>query len=218
MVEVKARRSLSPEKADAILGGAMEEFLVHGYAAATMDRVATAAGVSKATVYSHFGDKESLFAALVKQMAQQKIAALFDPQRLQGDPRQVLPALLSKALDQVTCDAQHLAFIRLIIGESGRFPQLAQIFVRHLSKPGLDLLSQYLAVQPYLKFADPEATARIVVGTIVYYVQTQEMLHGKEIIPMEKERLLKTLTQLVLNSAEPLVEGINDAGAPERSG
>ncbi|MGF1601648.1 MAG: TetR/AcrR family transcriptional regulator [Thermosynechococcaceae cyanobacterium] len=204
MVEVKTKRSLSPEKANAILGGAMQEFLVNGYAAATMDRVATAAGVSKATVYSHFGDKENLFAALIKKMAQQKISALFDPEHLQGDPRIVLPVLLSKALDQVTCEPQHLAFIRLIIGESGRFPQLAQIFVRNLSKPGLELLSQYFASQPYLKFTDPEATARIVVGTIAHYVQTQEMLHGKEIIPMETDRLLKTLIHLVVSSAEPV--------------
>jgi TetR/AcrR family transcriptional regulator, regulator of autoinduction and epiphytic fitness len=201
MVEVKARRSLSPEKADAILGGAMQEFLVHGYAAATMDRVATAAGVSKATVYSHFGDKESLFAALVQNMAQQKISTFFGAKPLQGDPREVLPSLLAKALDQVSCDANHLAFIRLIIGESGRFPQLAQIFVRNMSKPGLDILGQYLASQSYLKFADPEATARVVVGTIVHYVQMQEMLHGREIIPMDKGRLIDTLTHMILSSA-----------------
>ncbi|MEO0373946.1 MAG: TetR/AcrR family transcriptional regulator [Cyanobacteria bacterium P01_A01_bin.17] len=201
MVEAKAKRSLSPEKADAILGGAMQEFLIHGYAATTMDRVAAAASVSKATVYSHFGDKESLFAALVKNMAQQKISTLLGPQTLQGDPREILPIFFTKALENMVEDGQHLAFIRLIIGESGRFPQLAQIFVRNMSKPGLEILSQYLASQPYLKFADPEATARIVVGTMVHYIQLQEMLHGKEIIPMDKERLLKTLTHMILSSA-----------------
>lgn len=202
MADVKTKRSLSPEKASAILGGAMQEFLAHGYAATTMDRVAAAAGVSKATVYSHFGDKESLFAALIKNMAQQKLSTLFGEQVLQGDPREVLPIFLSRALEQVTGEPRHLAFIRLIIGESERFPQLAQMFVRNMSKPGLELLSQYLATQPYLKFADPEATARVVVGTMVHYVQMQEMLYGKEIFPMEKERLLKTLTHMVLSSAE----------------
>lgn len=180
----------------------MQEFLAHGYAAATMDRVATAAGVSKATVYSHFGDKESLFAALVQNMAQQKISTLFGSQALQGDPREILPTFFAKALDQVTRDAQHLAFIRLIIGESGRFPQLAQMFVRNMTKPGLEILSQYFSSQPYLKFPDPEATARIVVSTMVYHVQIQEMLHGKGIVPMEKERLLDTLTHMILSSAE----------------
>ena len=48
-------------KAETILQGAMQEFLAKGYSTASMDRVAAAAGVSKATVYSHFGDKETLF-------------------------------------------------------------------------------------------------------------------------------------------------------------
>ncbi|HAG82353.1 MAG TPA: TetR family transcriptional regulator, partial [Cyanobacteria bacterium UBA12227] len=44
-------RELSAEKTEAILDGAMQEFLAHGYAATSMDKVAATAGVSKATVY-----------------------------------------------------------------------------------------------------------------------------------------------------------------------
>ena len=54
----------------------MQEFLARGYAAASMDRVASIAGVSKATVYSHFGDKEGLFKALVESMAKQRMQAI----------------------------------------------------------------------------------------------------------------------------------------------
>ena len=63
-------------KAALILQGAMQEFLARGYSAASMDRVAAAAGVSKATVYSHFGDKETLFKELVAQMAQKKMQSI----------------------------------------------------------------------------------------------------------------------------------------------
>jgi len=204
MSKVEAKRAFSSKKADAILSAALQEFSAHGFTAATMSQVAATAGVSKATIYSHFDDKENLFVALVKKMAQQKASTPFWEQMLQGDPRKVLPLLLSKALDTITSDSTLLAFKRLIIGESGRFPKLAQIFVCNMSKPSLEILSQYLATQPYLKFADPEATARVVVGTIVYYTQMQEMLHGKEIIPMDKERLVATLVHMVLSSAEPL--------------
>jgi TetR/AcrR family transcriptional regulator len=64
------------EKAEQILTGAMQEFLVHGYAATSMDRVAKAAGVSKATVYTYFQDKEGLFAALVQRFAQRKFSII----------------------------------------------------------------------------------------------------------------------------------------------
>jgi AcrR family transcriptional regulator len=38
-----------------------------------MDKVAKTGGVSKATVYSYFPDKEGLFAALVQRLAREKV-------------------------------------------------------------------------------------------------------------------------------------------------
>lgn len=52
-------------KRQAILRAATELFMEQGFAATSMDAVAAAAGVSKLTVYSHFGDKEGLFNASV---------------------------------------------------------------------------------------------------------------------------------------------------------
>jgi TetR/AcrR family transcriptional repressor of mexJK operon len=48
-------------KRSAILTAAKALFLEHGYTGASMDAIAAGAGVSKLTVYSHFGDKENLF-------------------------------------------------------------------------------------------------------------------------------------------------------------
>src|SRR3546814_5255268 len=45
-----------------------------------MDQIASEAGVSKLTVYSHFGDKEALFAAAVKSHCETRLPdALFEP-------------------------------------------------------------------------------------------------------------------------------------------
>nr|WP_238718403.1 TetR/AcrR family transcriptional regulator [Petrachloros mirabilis] len=206
MTELPATEPI--DKAVQILEGAMQEFLTHGYAATSMDRVAAAAGVSKATVYSHFGDKEGLFEALVKRLAQQKFLHLTTLDCWHEEPRHSLPQLITNALQHVLCDPEHLAFIRLIIGESGRFPKLAQIFVQNLSKPGIELMSQYLAKHPQLNIADPEATARIIIGAVVYFVQIQEMLHGQEIVPMEPERLINAITDLVITHQSPQAASI----------
>lgn len=61
------------DKTKQILQGAMQEFLTHGYAGTSMDKVAKTGGVSKATVYSYFPDKEGLFAALVQWLAREKV-------------------------------------------------------------------------------------------------------------------------------------------------
>ncbi|MDQ3205180.1 MAG: TetR/AcrR family transcriptional regulator [Pseudomonadota bacterium] len=67
-------------KRAAILDAAKRMFTQQGYEGASMDQIAAEAGVSKLTVYSHFGDKESLFAAAVRAHCEQQLpSSLFDP-------------------------------------------------------------------------------------------------------------------------------------------
>jgi AcrR family transcriptional regulator len=195
-------RELSAEKAKAILDGAMREFLAHGYAATSMDKVAAAAGVSKATVYSHFQDKEGLFTALIQQLAQQK--SVFNLQTLQGEPSIVLRRFATGMLENVMTDPQILTLIRLIIGESGRFPELAQSFVRNIEKPTIEALSQYLASHPKLRLPDPEVASRTFIGALVHYIILQEMLHGEDILPLERDRLIDSLVDLITAKSDSL--------------
>ena len=185
------------DKTEKILLGAVQEFLAHGYAATSMDRVATAAGVSKATVYSHFKDKEGLFSALMQRLAEEKILYIqIDSEK----PEEGLRQLALTLIEHKQCDREFLAFMRLVIGESGRFPELAQAFIRNFTKIGIERLTCYLTSHPELNLPDPEATARIFIGSIVYYLMTQQILHGAEIIPMERDRLINGLMHLILAS------------------
>ncbi|MGC9503322.1 TetR/AcrR family transcriptional regulator [Baaleninema sp.] len=185
-------------KAEQILDGAMKEFLQRGYAATSMDRVAATAGVSKATVYNHFGDKEGLFEALVKQLAERKFAQIHRSKSLEGEPKAVLRQFAKTLLISVEQDKDYQAFVRLIIGESGRFPHLAQTFVRNLFKPGLTIVTQYLAEQSSLKCKDAEAAARVFVGALLHFVIAQELMHGAEVVPIEPDRVIDCAVESLL--------------------
>ncbi|BAT53303.1 transcriptional regulator [Nostoc sp. NIES-3756] len=195
-------RSNSTDKVEKILQGAMQEFLANGYAATSMDKVAEAAGVSKATVYSHFQDKEGLFKALIEKLARKRFQSILGTQALQGEPYIVLRRLAKTALNQMVDDPEYQSFERLLIGESARFPELAQIFVGSIAKPAIETISKYLASRPELNIPDPEATARILIGSLVHFVMTQEIMHGKDIMPMESDRLIDALTYLIINCAK----------------
>lgn len=54
-------------KRAAVLRGAQAVFAERGYAGATMDLIAEAAGVSKRTVYHHFSGKEELLQVIVRE-------------------------------------------------------------------------------------------------------------------------------------------------------
>ncbi|MEO0770495.1 MAG: TetR/AcrR family transcriptional regulator [Cyanobacteria bacterium J06649_4] len=197
----RPERKKSAVKTAAILEGAMQEFLANGYASTSMDRVATTAGVSKATVYSHFQDKERLFAALIQQLAQNKFqATAFDPRNtapIEGEPRAVLTQLAQDIVDEATCDPQACEFMRLIIGESGRFPELAKPYIENVAKPVVDGLTRYLESQPALQLKDPAATARTFLGTLIYFVMLQRVLGGAEMMPMESDRIINNLVDLI---------------------
>lgn len=60
-------------KRAAILDAAKRAFTQQGFDGTSMDQVAAEAGVSKLTVYSHFGDKEGLFSAVVKAHCEQQM-------------------------------------------------------------------------------------------------------------------------------------------------
>jgi AcrR family transcriptional regulator len=199
-------RQLSKEKANAILNGAMQEFLKHGYAATSVDRIAAAAGVSKATIYNHFQDKQALFCQLTQNLVSEKFRTVFgisfeDNHLPQGKPSQVLRQFAFNVLDMAMKDRLFLDFMRLILGESGRFPELAQVFVKTMHKNAFGYLSQYFASCPQLKSSDPEATTRIFMGTLVHFIIVQKILHGQEIVPLERDRLVNTLIELIVHSS-----------------
>src|SRR3954451_25099586 len=72
MTHVTAPELLEPAEAAspkrrAILEAAAALFMAEGYGAVSMDAVARRAGVSKATLYAHFGAKDRLFAAIIHE-------------------------------------------------------------------------------------------------------------------------------------------------------
>ena len=67
-------------KRAAILEAAKPLFLEHGFEGVSMDQIAALAGVSKLTVYSHFGDKDTLFIDAVEDYCDAQVpTTLFTP-------------------------------------------------------------------------------------------------------------------------------------------
>lgn len=106
-------RPKDPGKRAAVLEAAKALFLAHGYDGASMDAVARAAGVSKLTVYSHFRDKETLFAEAVRATCADLLPPdLFDV-RFTGPMRQQL-ARIGHALFRLVTSDEAVAVHRIM--------------------------------------------------------------------------------------------------------
>lgn len=91
-------------KRAAILEAAQVLFSHEGYAGTSMDHIAAEAGVSKLTVYSHFGDKEALFKAAVQARCQESLPdKLFEVEH-KGPLRDQLLAIGTSFVSLVTSD------------------------------------------------------------------------------------------------------------------
>ena len=118
----------SDRKRLAILDAALEEFLAHGFVGAGMDDIAAASGASKVTVYHHFGDKQGLFVAVIESAIREAEAAsqaLVEDLATSDDLPRDLRRFARRHVAVVT--QPHLVRLRrLIVAESGRFPELAR--------------------------------------------------------------------------------------------
>lgn len=193
------------EKAAAILAGALEVFSAQGYAAASMERIAKTAGVSKPTLYKYFEDKEGLFLALVHQLTalnRKRMPALLVQSASQMPPQQVLKKIATFVIEDFPRDEAIIRLMRLIIGESERFPHLAQTFVREIEKPMIETFAAYFAKQTQLNLDDPMVAARVFVGSVVHYLIIQQVLHGSEILPLERDRMVDGLIAVLTAKAD----------------
>jgi AcrR family transcriptional regulator len=198
------------------LAGALKIFKTQGYAAASMDRIAKAAGVSKPTLYNYFQDKEGLFLALVRQLIQEcdpLFPHRFTPPTTDAPenslalppPEVVLRQLADRALEGFAQNTDLLSLIRLIIGESERFPSLAQSFVREIQKPMLENLALYFESHPQLEFADAMVAARIFAGSLMHFLIVQKLMQGEEILPLDGDRLAAGLVAVMLTAGRKSV-------------
>jgi len=112
----------------AILDAAERLFLDNGYLGTNMEELAAIARVSKPTIYTHFGGKESLFVELVSSMttaAGDKVHSRADEAAQNGDVERYLSDYAERLLG-VILTPRLLQLRRLVIGEVSRFPELAR--------------------------------------------------------------------------------------------
>ena len=127
-----------------VLDGAREVFLRDGFEGASVDDIARAAGVSKATLYSYFPDKRLLFMEVAQvectAMAERTMAMIDDSR----PPREVLTTAASQTVPFLLSDFAQRIF-KICIAERDRFPELGRAFYAAGPEMGRERFAEYLA-------------------------------------------------------------------------
>lgn len=128
------------ERRRRILDAAADVFSERGYAAASMDEVAKACGMSRKTIYGLFSSKSDLFAALVMQ-------AVPEPEEHEPFVGRSFEDALMRVIDRICAVAlapRGIASLRLVIAESRLAPELAAIYYENTVDRGRRFLAAEL--------------------------------------------------------------------------
>ena len=144
--EPKPRRGRprDPERCRRIMEAARTHFYAHGLERASVDAIAADAGVSKMTIYSHFGSKEGLFEAVVRERTERVVGGLEGAEAL--DPRQPQKVLLAigEQFLALTREEAALGKFRSVYGAAGAQPEACRAFYRQGAERLIGDLAAYL--------------------------------------------------------------------------
>ena len=136
-------RSRSDIKRDEFVDAAKSLFFERGFGATTMSALAAQVGGSKTTLWAYFRSKEAVFAAVVDQMVDEFGRALAEPMDQTLTLEEGLRFFGTSMLTIVTRD-DVVELHRIVIGEAGRFPELAQLLAKRGPRPGHAKLAAFL--------------------------------------------------------------------------
>ncbi|WP_444899897.1 TetR/AcrR family transcriptional regulator [Microbulbifer sp. VAAC004] len=156
-------------KRQAILDAAKELFLTKGFAATSVDAVASAAGVSKLTVYSHFSDKETLFSAAITSRCEMMMPLpIFDLK--EGDSVAKVLERIGQAFLSMVDSEDSIRLLRLLCALAAQESKLAQLFFDAGPQRILRDIEQLLrraAEMGKLQVADPAEAAEDFMGILL---------------------------------------------------
>lgn len=114
-------------KFEQVLEGARDIFLANGFEGASVDDIAKAAGVSKATLYSYFPDKRLLFMEVARNECQLQA----DAATARIDPNQPIREVLNFAareMIRIMSETFNQRMYRMCVAEAERFPEVGRQF------------------------------------------------------------------------------------------
>jgi AcrR family transcriptional regulator len=138
----KRRKANRP---DEIVAAALEVFSEKGFAAARLEDIAAQAGVSKGAIYLYFATKQDIFRAVVEQGVAPNLDVLRAGLAAPTEDFAELLRGLVKGLAGVVASTSIGGIVKMVIGESRNFPELAQAWHDQLVHPALGAMTNAIA-------------------------------------------------------------------------
>jgi TetR/AcrR family transcriptional regulator, mexJK operon transcriptional repressor len=169
------------EKSEQIRSMATELFLARGYDGVSVDEIIRSVGGSKTNIYNHYSNKEGLFLAIVKGLCEDFLASFVTIDVSALGMEEGLRTL-ALALLGILLQDRHLAFQRLMIAETARFPALGRAWCESGPEKSRSIIAQFVEKQQragQLRQSDPHQSATLFHDMITFDLLHRAMLGDK---------------------------------------
>lgn len=196
-------------KHDAIAAAALVLFARDGYERTSVDAIAAEAGVSKRTVYGHYGDKENLFLLVLRETydtMRERVRDIADRNlRDVGELRPALTACIREAVRTITRSPERATLIRLLISEAPHFPALLDLWHNRGIVPLIAEPLAKLAAAGLLDADDPAQAAEHLYALTFGQVNTKSMLGTSQLSDAEADRIITSGIAVFMRAYAPAV-------------
>ncbi|MFL5295417.1 MAG: TetR/AcrR family transcriptional regulator [Phenylobacterium sp.] len=172
----RAAGQIDIAKSEAILEAAAEVMAERGVQA-PVDEIARRAGVSKQTIYNHYGSKAEMVRVLATRRVQEITAALDAPEAME-DPQSAL-AGYARVLLQVLLQPKGLSLFRMCMLGAEAMPEISRAMYEAGPRSSRRRLARFLEAETRagrLACPDPMEAAEFFGGMVVSTRQTALML------------------------------------------
>lgn len=195
----RPKGAIDLEKRMAVLAAAREAFLCDGYGA-SVEAIASRAGVSKQTVYNQFGSKAKLFRVLADETCAAITQTLSDAD-ISHAPARAL-TVFGRFLLTMILDPETQALMRVVIEEAQTFPEVATEIFEYGPGNGRRRLAAYLKrldEAGILSIPDTELAAEQFFGLLLGQQHLKALLTpGHTTSPEEIERRVQSAVRVFL--------------------
>lgn len=203
ILEITSTRMPADERRHQICQIAMKLFSERGFSGTTTKEIANSAGISEATVFKHFSNKDELYAAILDNKAcDQGLIHPFVEIADKMEAKDDYGVFYGMALNALEKHRKDSDFLRLMLHSALEDHELARVFFENFITHIYDYLGDYIRVRQAdgeFREVEPRVIVRAFIGMFIHH-SLNNILWDKEqkLLKISNEEAAHEFTEILL--------------------